>query len=229
MGVGVVGAFQKGKKKRNFPLARNSYLLNVVKQGQTVKQADAFGVSEAATAGSGETQPHKPLVMSRRGNLTRKPIGSKDSPASLSKLENRLIDLMAYGIERPLPHWPDIPAGVPLTAQQAGDMLRLRRSRVRQLQKEPGFQKAMAQVVNDIRSGAKARAMNRIVSLIDDAGDGKAADRKVMLEASRDILGIKEAGFSVNVNVNQAVAISPGLVIRDPREQTSQTTIEHDE
>ena len=50
----------------------------------------------------------------------------------------------------------------------------------------------------------------------------------VQLEASRDILGLKESGgVTVNVGIQSNTTITPGLVLRDPRphSQTIDATI----
>ena len=150
------------------------------------------------------------FLVSRRGNLTRKPVDK----TSLSKLEQRLLDLVCYGLDRALPHYPDVPPGQPLNPLVAGDMLRMRRSRVRTLLKEPAWHKAMAAEVAKIKSGASVRAVNRIVETIDEVGADKAADRKVRLEAAAMILGdaVGKSAPSVNVNV-QTNVVTPGYVI----------------
>lgn len=63
--------------------------------------------------------------------------------------------------------------------------------------------------------------MRKVIDLVQIEGEGKAADRKVQLEAARDILGLKESsGVTVNVGIQSNTTITPGLVLRDPRPQT---------
>ena len=187
-----------------------------------MQQSTSLSASEAATTGSGVT---------RRSNL------SADGPPSLGPLHKLLIEYMTAGcynerllikINRPAVIDPDTgeilkPARNPapgdvLTLEEAAQIVGMRRRTARILLASPIGSKAMAKAVANLREGAKAAAMRRIVSLIDEPGEGKAADRKVQLEASRDILGLKDSsGVNVSVNVQTGVAISPGLVLKDTR------------
>jgi hypothetical protein len=111
--------------------------------------------------------------------------------------------------------------GVQLTVEEAAELVGLRRRTARLLIASPIGQKAMAAAVAGLRNGAKAAAMRKVIDLVQIEGEGKAADRKVQLEAARDILGLKESsGVTVNVGIQSNTTITPGLVLRDPRPQT---------
>jgi hypothetical protein len=143
-----------------------------------------------------------------RGNLATR--------NQLNKLEERLLELMVWGVERPLPHYPEIAPRVPLSHLQAGDMLRMRRQYVRDLMQTPMWQRAMTAAVAALRNGEKAASWHTIIQLRDDPGEGKAADRKVQLEAAKTILGEQDKGPSVNVQINNATTLTPGYVIKPP-------------
>ncbi|MFO1136038.1 MAG: hypothetical protein U1E30_12745 [Rhodoblastus sp.] len=104
--------------------------------------------------------------------------------------------------------------GEPLSVEQAGDLVGLRRRNARWIFKQPLFQKAFATEIEGLRSGAKVAAIRKMIDLIDDEGEGRAADRKVQLEASSRLLGLDEraAGAVVNVNVGMAAQVA-GYVI----------------
>lgn len=186
----------------------------------------------------------------------RVPTVTKDGPPFLTAQHKLLIEYMTSGcyvpgllakLKRPAVIDPDSGevlkpernpgAGVPLTVEEAAELVGLRRRTARLLIASPIGTKAMAAAVAGLREGAKAAAMRKVIDLVQIEGEGKAADRKVQLEAARDILGLKEAGgVTVNVGIQSNTTITPGLVLRDPRphsqtiEQTSgasvQTTID---
>jgi len=190
--------------------------------------------SEVATTGSdGATKPR------------RQPAVTAAGPPSLTAQHRLLIEYMTAGcyvpgllvkIRRPAVTDPDTgevlkpvrnpEAGVPLTVEEAAELVGLRRRTARLLIASPIGMKAMAAAVSAMRDGAKAAAMRKVIDLVHIEGEGKAADRKVQLEAARDILGLKESGgVTVNVGIQSNTTITPGLVLRDPRPATQ--TIEH--
>jgi hypothetical protein len=78
-------------------------------------------------------------------------------------------------------------------------------------------QKIYAELLADVRTGAKARALCEIINLVGRVGEDKAADAKVRLEAAKTVLGEDAKGVSVNVQVNNQTnnmtAIRPGYVL----------------
>lgn len=85
--------------------------------------------------------------------------------------------------------------------------------------------KAQSQALAALRNGAKASAMHKIIELINNPGEGKAADRKVQLEASRDILGLKDqSAAQVNVQINNNNHVKAGYVIKMPAEKPNEPT-----
>jgi hypothetical protein len=104
--------------------------------------------------------------------------------------------------------------GVPLSLDQAADVVGIRRRNARNLSKTPIFAKALAKANADLRNGAHTKAIHRMIDLIDEPGAGKAADRKVQLAAAQAVIGEEgKAGTTVNVNVAQQ-QITPGYVIK---------------
>lgn len=108
--------------------------------------------------------------------------------------------------------------GEPLTLIEAADLLRIRRRNARQLAGYPIFRTAFAAELQRLREGEKARSVHTMIGIRDDLGDGKAADRKVRLEASKAVLGEGEGnrGTTVNVTNQVGVQVRAGLVLRIP-------------
>src|SRR5271166_5272797 len=75
--------------------------------------------------------------------------------------------------------FPDKPIGQPLCLDEAAAVLGLRRRNARQILASPGRQKIYAQLLADMRTGAKARALREIIDLVGRVGEDKAVDAKV--------------------------------------------------
>jgi len=54
---------------------------------------------------------------------------------------------------------------------------------------QPLFQKELSRAIQALRDSAKAEAVHKQVEIMRDPGARKAADRKVQLEATREMLG----------------------------------------
>jgi hypothetical protein len=95
--------------------------------------------------------------------------------------------------------------------------LGLRRRNARQILASPGWQKIYAELLADMRSGAKAKALREIIDPVGREGEDKAADAKLRLDAAKTVLGEEAKGVSVNVQVNNqtnaAQTIRPGYVL----------------
>jgi len=162
--------------------------------------------------------------------------GPKHARKPLVELDARgrlLVEYMSAGLPQSL---ADVAARInvkpnePLTLTQAADLLHIRRRNARWIATQSVFQTALNAEVDAIRSGSKIRAMRRIAELVDDSGDGTAADRKVQLAAAQTVLGEQAKGVSVNVNTqfNNNVVVTPGYVLDlrpDPRHQHDDTSI----
>ena len=114
--------------------------------------------------------------------------------------------------------WRRIPIepGWPLTLEEAADALRIKRRNARWISRQPVFQRELAEQLQTLRNGMKARAVLAQGEILDDRGDGAAADRKVRLQAAQAILGEDTRDRSVNVTVNNGVQLTAGIVIRLP-------------
>jgi hypothetical protein len=141
-------------------------------------------------------------------------------PGTLQELHPRhllVIERMVHGIDRPHAAHPEITPGRPLTAAQAADTLGFRRRYVRRLLQEPVFVTALNKAVAGLRAGAVPAAINRLIELVEWQGEGRAADAKVRMDASKAVLGEDAGRLSVNVQVtnqtNVANAIRPGYVL----------------
>lgn len=169
---------------------------------------------------------------------------SPDGPPALTAKHKLLIEYMTQGCNHPLllkrlvrpavldPETGEVlkperqlQAGQPLTIVEAARLVGMTARTARMLLASPIGSKAMAKAVADLRTGAQAKAMNRIIDLIDEPGEGKAADRKVQLEASRDILGLKDgSGVSVTINnTNNSQTITAGYAFDLTPKQQGQT------
>ena len=116
--------------------------------------------------------------------------------------------------------------GEPLTLIQAADVLRIRKRTARSLSKQPAFQRLLAQETQSFRDGARARATQRMVALIDEPGQGKAADRKVQLQAAAMTLGEMGGGTSISITNTVGVALAPGYIL-DLEERDDERLVEH--
>jgi hypothetical protein len=108
-----------------------------------------------------------------------------------------------------------IEPGEPLTLIEAADLLRIRRRQARDLLKQGVFSRHLATEVQALRTGEKAASVHRMIAIRDDAGQGRAADKKVQLQAAQAILGEGEGNRpSVAITVNNS--LQAGYVIRIP-------------
>lgn len=187
-------------------------------EDNSLSVAPLNGASEAATTGSGVVKP------ARRIN-PRKPI------TELKPDHKLLIEYMVSGCPHdwvsqytrhlPTPEDPDrrvtLQPGWPLSLEEAADVLRIRRRHARFIASQKVFQAELAKSLQAMREGAKANALRRVIALVDEQGEGKAADRKVQLQAAQAILGEAVGNpdkASVNVTVNTGPQIRAGVVIR---------------
>ena len=108
--------------------------------------------------------------------------------------------------------------GEPLRLEEAARILGFKLRHARHLMSQPIMIKAHASALDEIKNGAKVEALKKVVSLVSEPGDGSAAWAKVNLTAAQMIIG--EPGdakaAAVNVTVNNAIQLQPGIVIRLP-------------
>lgn len=172
------------------------------------------------------------FIISKRGKVTRKLAAG---PPALTKLHQRLIEVMVYGIERPLPHFPHIAPNAALPLETAAAICRVRLKSARLLSTFPIFQAELDREIARRRAGAKSRAMQVVIDTLDAAlarppGTATAAETKVALEAADRILGDqlgapRGSAAQVNVQINNQNTTTPGYVIRLPAKDEP-TTIE---
>jgi len=180
--------------------------------------------SEGATTGSAVTSPK---AVAKRPKATLGPL------TELHPKHRLLIHYMVHGVDKPhlldylyratpTEDDPDarrpLKVREPLRLEEAADVLFMRHRHARHLFKQPVFQKELAAQLETLRDGAKARAMHRIIELIDTPGEGKAADRKVQLQAAQAVLGdaVGQPPASPTVNVSVGVSMAAGVVVRLP-------------
>jgi hypothetical protein len=143
----------------------------------------------------------------------RKPIRQLDSRGE------RLCELMAFGTDDPeeAAQW-GVPAHEPLSLKQAAPLAGLRMKNARFLFSETVFMKEYSRALASAKNGHRARAIQRIADIMDNEGEGTAADRKVQLSAAQALLndGDGKSG-STNVNLqinNNAPTLMAGIVVR---------------
>ena len=179
-----------------------------------------------------EQRPGDRLEKLGRHPLKRKP---EAGPPELTARHRLLIEYQIYGcphrsacqrITRPKavlddagqPVIADVPVepGEPLSLEEAADLLGIRRRNARELTRTVIFQRAYAAELQAFREGEKIRSMHRVVAIRDDAGAGKAADKKVQLAAAGMILGEDAGPRAPSVVVNVGTQITAGIVVRLP-------------
>lgn len=104
----------------------------------------------------------------------------------------------------------------PMTLHETADCARVRRRAARRLVGDPLFRKALAHELRVWRESRAGDAMRIVDDLMRDGGEGKAADRKVQLEAAKTMLGdhVAPANGQREINVNVGVQLQAGVVIK---------------
>jgi hypothetical protein len=138
----------------------------------------------------------------------------------------RLADLMTFGTDCARAKRLGLPLNEALTLEQAADVLDVRRRNCRQVFRLPAFRALLTARIGELRDAGKARAVARMVSLIDERGENTAADRSVMLKASQAVLGDESKAPVVNVGVQLGVAVKAGYVIRLPAQSPTPKIVE---
>jgi hypothetical protein len=185
------------------------------------------GEIEGATTGSA-VESAKPKAVARAPKALMGPLKELDPKHRL------LIQYTVHGCDKKRLldyHYRDISTidepgkkrqllvGEPLTIEEAARVLNMRVKHARHLFTQAIFLKAYNAEIEAIRDGAKLAAIKRIVQLVDEPGEGKAADRTVQLKAAQALLGDtvgSDAGARVNVTVNNQTTLSAGVVVRLP-------------
>jgi hypothetical protein len=106
----------------------------------------------------------------------------------------------------------------PMSQQQASDAVGFRRRNGRFVFSQAVFQKALSKGIEELRSGVRVKATLTQIELMNDRGDGSAAAGTLRLKASQALLGDGDGkgGVNVAVQVNTAIQLQPGIVIRLP-------------
>lgn len=169
--------------------------------------------SEAATAGSGEATPARPVLITKELPRRNPPAASLKE---LTEDHKQCIELMVYGLDEPGQiEGEEVEAHKPLTLRQASRALGLRLRRMREMSATPLFQQAFNSEVAALRNAERPRNLQVAIAIRDDEGDKSAATKTVRLKAIQSIEG-RDGGNSVNVQINSQtnVAVTPGYVIK---------------
>ena len=136
---------------------------------------------------------------------------------ALTERDDRLADVMVYGLDAPDDRLPEVTVGRPLSLEEAATALGLRRRNARQIFATPAFRRMLNEKIIALRTSAHPRMIRNMIDIANDPGEGTAADRTVRLKASLAVLGeqAKDGGVTVNVGVqtNVAADIRPGYVL----------------
>jgi hypothetical protein len=135
----------------------------------------------------------------------------------LGPVATLLCEYMVHGTSHPRAERLGLPPNEPLSLEQAAAVLDIRRRTARQIFATMPFRRLYAASIADVRSGAHARMVHRMIAIANDPGEGTAADRSIQLKAVQAVLGEEAKGVSVNVQVNNqtnnTTAIRPGYVL----------------
>jgi hypothetical protein len=149
------------------------------------------------------------------------PAGTRRAPERLKELTSKhhlLIEYMVDGcahaaIAQQVGRKPFDP----MTLIEAADVLRIRRRAARRLALDPLFRQAFAEVLRAWRESRAVDALRVVDAIMQDEGEGTAADRKVRLEAARVMASETLAPADKSPPpVNIGVTLQAGIVIRLP-------------
>jgi hypothetical protein len=139
-------------------------------------------------------------------------------PSQFSELSEDyqiIIGLMVHGLDEAGDiGGRHIEAGVPLTLEEAAKAVGVRLRRAREIAVSEIFMAALNKEVAALRNSERPKNLLVAKQIRDDEGDGSAATKTARLKAIAAIEGRENAGTTVNVQVNNQTAISPGYVIR---------------
>lgn len=134
----------------------------------------------------------------------------------------RLCELMTFGLDEEGAQAAGLPANTPLPLEQAALVAGMRIKNARFVFAQPAFLKAYSAELQRIRKAHHARAIGTIAQIMEDEGDGTAATKTVRLKAANSLLDNPEARTpGVSVNINNAVQLTAGIVIRLPTDVKS--------
>ncbi len=159
--------------------------------------------------------PKEPTRLERRGyqpKTARKPI------VELNAEQRLFLEYTLHGCSKPdLCEQVGVKPCEPMSIEQAADLCRIRRRFARWLFEQTAFKRAYASGLEAIRNGYRVKALQTQGEIMQDAGDGSAAFAAVRLKAATALLGDESKGnASVNIAVNTAINLQPGVVVRLP-------------
>jgi hypothetical protein len=145
------------------------------------------------------------------------------APERLAKLTPQhvlMAQYMVFGISSPVrARQLRVGVDVPLDFTTAADAARVRRRAARRAIVDPLFRAELARQLKSFRESLAPEAIRTIAAIMNDAGQGLAADRTVQLKASTTLLGENASGnvgANVQINLGGAGKITAGVVIRMP-------------
>ena len=144
------------------------------------------------------------------------------APERLAKLTPQhvlMAQYMVFGISSPVrARQLRVGVDVPLDFTTAADAARVRRRAARRAIIDPLFRAELAKQLKSFRESLAPEAIRTIAAIMNDAGQGLAADRTVQLKASTTLLGENATGGnSTNIQVNldgSGQRLTAGIVVR---------------
>lgn len=133
--------------------------------------------------------------------------GVRRKPSTLERVtakHERVIACLVYGDHH----------GNPLSINEICQTLRLRKSYVRDLLRDPRFKAEMAAHRDSLRAFVQPEAINKLISIMRTDGEGSPADRRLQMDAAKTILGDDAKAPLVNVGVQVNNETRPGYVLR---------------
>jgi hypothetical protein len=146
------------------------------------------------------------------------------APERLAKLTPQhvlMAQYMVYGISSPVrARQLRVGVDVPLDFTTAADAARVRRRAARRAIVDPLFRAELAKQLKSYRESLAPEAIRTIAAIMNDAGQGLAADRTVQLKASTTLLGENASGgggTKVEINLGgDGQRLTAGIIVRLP-------------
>lgn len=147
------------------------------------------------------------------------------APDKLDSRHRLMAEYMAVGCQH---EWgrraTGKPNGTPLSLEEAARLCKVRLRQARRIFATHAFKRMIAQHVDELRNGHKLEAVHRQIAIMRDKGEGRAADRKVQLQATQAVLGESEQHKSgITINNVLGVQVSPGYVLKLKERNQPQT------
>lgn len=131
---------------------------------------------------------------------------------ALSDKGRMILAALVYGLDGKMAEKHGVTPNKALSPYQVADIYKLRRAYVRWLMAEPVFRAEFNQALAIRKQAYIPHAIDRMAELVDSDNE------PVAFKAAECMIGDVKPSLAVNVQVNTAIALKPGYVIRLPAE-----------